>query len=117
MALSFTSEENEVSRHEMIWAQYLDDSEWNMKIMLKIDGFIHFCNVWNSKISMWKTEIVNSEDRQNHGKQIKTKDKHRTHDTTLNSKARVTGTLQKPRMFVSKDRLHFNGNQLCIPYR
>ena len=37
-----------------------------------------------------------SEDRQDHGPQNETKDKHRTYNTTLNTKAGVTGTLQKP---------------------
>ena len=39
-----------------------------------------------------------SEDRQNHGKQNETKDKHRTHDTTMKTKAGVTRTLQKTRV-------------------
>ena len=43
-----------------------------------------------------QTEIVNSEDRQDHGQHNETKDKHRTHNTTLKTKAVVTGTLQKP---------------------
>ena len=37
-----------------------------------------------------------SEDRQDHGQQNETKDKHRTHNTTLKTKAGVTRTLQKP---------------------
>ena len=41
-------------------------------------------------------EIVKSEDRQDNGQQNKTKDKHRTHSTTIKTKAGVTGTLQKP---------------------
>ena len=43
-----------------------------------------------------QTEIVKSEDRQHHGQQNETKDKHRTHNTTLKTKAGVTRTLQKP---------------------
>ena len=35
-----------------------------------------------------------SEDRQDHGQQ--NEDKHRTHNTTLKTKAGVTRTLQKP---------------------
>ena len=37
-----------------------------------------------------------SEDRQDHGQQNETKDKHRTQNTTLKTKAGVTRTLQKP---------------------
>ena len=37
-----------------------------------------------------QTEIVMSEDRQNHGQQNETKDKHTTHNTTLKIKAEVT---------------------------
>ena len=37
-----------------------------------------------------------SEDRQDHGQQNETKDKHTTHNTTLKTKAGVTRTLQKP---------------------
>ena len=44
----------------------------------------------NSKISKGQTEIVKSEDRQDHDKQNDTKDKHRTHNTTLKTKAGVT---------------------------
>ena len=36
-----------------------------------------------SKIPKGHTEKVNSEDRQDHGQQKETKDKHRTHNTTL----------------------------------
>ena len=50
----------------------------------------------NSKIPKGQTEIVKSEDRQDHGQQNETKNKHRTHNTTLKTKARVTLTLQKP---------------------
>ena len=49
----------------------------------------------NSKIPKWQTEIIKSEDRQEHGEQNETKDKHRTHNTTLKTKAGVTRTLQK----------------------
>ena len=41
----------------------------------------------NSKIPKGQTEIVKSEGRQDHGKQNETKDKHRTHITTLKTKA------------------------------
>ena len=37
-----------------------------------------------------------SEDRKDHGQQNETKDKHRTHNTSLKTKAGVTRTLQKP---------------------
>ena len=43
-----------------------------------------------------QTEIVKSEDRQDHGQQNETKDKHRTHNTTLKTKAGIKRTLQKP---------------------
>ena len=36
------------------------------------------------------TEIVKSEDRQDHGQQKETKDKYGTHNTTLKTKAGVT---------------------------
>ena len=49
---------------------------------------------WNSKIPKEQTEI----DRQDHGQQNETKYKHRTHNTTLKTKAGVTRTLQKTRM-------------------
>ena len=45
---------------------------------------------------MGQTEIVKSEDRQDHGQQNETKEKHRTHNNILKTKARVTRTLQKP---------------------
>ena len=41
----------------------------------------------NSKIPKGQKEIVKSEDRQDHGQQNETKDKHRTHNTTLKTKA------------------------------
>ena len=44
----------------------------------------------NSKIPNGQTEIVKSEDRQDHGQQNETKDKHRKHNTTLLTKAGVT---------------------------
>ena len=40
----------------------------------------------NSKIPKGQTEIVKSEDRQDHGQQNETKDKHRKHNTTLKTK-------------------------------
>ena len=43
----------------------------------------------NSKIPKGQTEIVKSEDRQDHGQQNETKDKHRAHNTTLKTKAGV----------------------------
>ena len=43
---------------------------------------------------MEQKEIVKSEDRQYHGQQNNTKDKHRTYNTTLKTKAWVTLTLQ-----------------------
>ena len=50
----------------------------------------------NSKIPKGQIEIVKSEDRQDHGQQNETKDKYRTHNTTLKTKAGITRTLQKP---------------------
>ena len=50
----------------------------------------------NSEILKGQTEIVKSEDRQDHGQQNKTKDKHRTYNITLKTKAGITRTLQKP---------------------
>ena len=50
-------------------------------------------NKRTSKIPKRKTEIVKSEGRQDHGQQNETKDKHRTHNTTLKTKAGVTRTL------------------------
>ena len=50
----------------------------------------------NSKILKGQTEIVKSEYTQDHGQQIETKDKRRTHNSTLKTKAGVTPTLQKP---------------------
>ena len=49
----------------------------------------------NLKTPKGHTEIVKSEDRQDHGQQNETKDKYRTHNTTLKTKARVTRILQK----------------------
>ena len=49
--------------------------------------------VRNSKMPKGQTEILKSED---HGQQNETKDKHRTHNTSLKTKAGVTQTLQKP---------------------
>ena len=51
-------------------------------------------NKRNSKIPMVQTEIVKSEDSQDHGQHNETKDKH-NHNTTLKTKAGVTRTLQK----------------------
>ena len=39
---------------------------------------------------------IQKEDRQDHGQQNETKDKHRAHNITLKTKAGVTRTLQKP---------------------
>ena len=49
-------------------------------------------SVRNSKIPKGQTKILKSED---HGQQNETKDKHRTHNTSLKTKAGVTRTLQK----------------------
>ena len=57
---------------------------------------INSCGERNSKIPKGQTEIVKSEDRQDHGQQNETKDKHTTHNTTLKTKAGITRTLQKP---------------------
>ena len=48
----------------------------------------------NSKTPKGQTEIDKSEDRQDHGQQNETKDKHRTHNTTLTTKAGVTRALK-----------------------
>ena len=50
----------------------------------------HYLKKRNSKIPKGQTEIVKAEDRQDHGQQNETKDKHRTHNTTLKTKAGVT---------------------------
>ena len=50
----------------------------------------------NLKIPKGQTEIVKSEDGRDQGKQNGTKDKNRTLNTTLKTKAGVTRTLQKP---------------------
>ena len=50
---------------------------------------------WNSNIPKGQTEIVKSEVSQDHGQPNETKDKHRTHNTTLKTKTGVTRTLQK----------------------
>ena len=47
-------------------------------------------------ISKGQTEIVKAEDRQDHGQQNETKDKYRTNNTTLKTKAIVKRTLQNP---------------------
>ena len=44
----------------------------------------------NSKIPNGQKEIVKSEDRQDHGQQNETIDKHRTHNATLKTNAAVT---------------------------
>ena len=48
----------------------------------------------NSKIPKKQTEIVKSEDKQDHGQQNETKDKHTTHNTTLKTNAVVIQTLE-----------------------
>ena len=48
----------------------------------------------NSKIPKGQKENVKSEDKQDHGQQNETKDKHRTHNTTLKTKTAVTLTVQ-----------------------
>ena len=50
----------------------------------------------NSKIPKGQTVIVKTEDRKDHGLQNEMKNKHRSHNTTLRTKAGVTRTLQKP---------------------
>ena len=50
----------------------------------------------NSITPKGRTEIVKSEDRHDQCQQNETKDKHRTHNTTLKTKAGITRTLQKP---------------------
>ena len=48
----------------------------------------------NSKIPKGLTKIVKSEDKQDHGQQYKTEDKHRKNDITLKPKAKVIRTLK-----------------------
>ena len=43
-----------------------------------------------------EAEIVKSENRQFRGQQNETKGKHRSHNTTIKTKAGVTRTLQNP---------------------
>ena len=62
---------------------------------IKKGGVVWLSMRRNSKIQKEQTEIVKSEDRQDYGRQNLTNVKHRTHDTTLITKARVTRTLQK----------------------
>ena len=50
----------------------------------------------NSKIPKGETEIVKSEDRQDHGQPNETKDKHGKYNTTLKTKGGVTWIQQKP---------------------
>ena len=64
-----------------------------------------FHNKRNSKIPKGQTEIVKSEDSQDHGQQNETKDKLRTHNTTLKTKAGVTRNLQKPGEFRCSGRV------------
>ena len=68
--------------------------------MLQIDFvYIYLCSFdftykkGNSKIPKGQIENVKSEDRQDHGQHNVTKDKHRTHNTTLKTKPVVTQTL------------------------
>ena len=59
--------------------------------------FIVLCiSIRNSKILKGQTEIVKLGDRQDHGQQNEMKDKHRTPNTTLKTKAGVTRNLQLP---------------------
>ena len=60
-------------------------------------SLIYITNIRNSKIPRGQTEIVKSGDRQDHGQQNERKDKYRTHNNTLTTKAGVTQTLQKSR--------------------
>ena len=66
----------------------------------------------NSKKSKGQTEIVKSEDRQDHGQQNETKEKHRTHNTSLKNKDGLTRNLQKPGEFLKVLRC---GKQLLPP--
>ena len=50
----------------------------------------------NSKIPKGQKVIVKSGDRQDYDQQNDTKDKHRTHNTTVKSNAGITRTLKKP---------------------
>ena len=56
-------------------------------------------------IAKGQTEIIKSEDRQDHGQQNETKDKQRTHNTTLKYKAGVTRTLQNQGEFRCSGRV------------
>ena len=51
--------------------------------------------IWE-KIPKWQIEIFYSENWQDHDQQNETKNKHRTDNTTLKTKAGITRTLQKP---------------------
>ena len=62
-------------------AVYLHMTNRKHHFVLKVKGIRRY--------QKGKTEIVKSEDRQGHGQQNKTKDKQRTHNTSLK-------TLQKP---------------------
>ena len=52
-------------------------------------------NERNSKIPNGQTEIFKSKDKQDHCQKSEMKDKYRTRNTTLKTKATVTRTLQK----------------------
>ena len=62
-----------------------------------------------------QTEIFKSEDRQDHGLQNETKDKHVAHNITLRTKAEVTQTLQKPEKPENQGEFRVrNGKKLMI---
>ena len=71
----------------------------SLKMSRQNDGFCFQFTSWsvfskkdkrNSTIPKGQTEIAKSEDRHFHAQQNLTKNKHRIHNTTLKTKARVT---------------------------
>ena len=62
-------------------------TRWLWGFPFKISLDINWNSNRNSKIPKGQTEIVKSEDRQAHGQQNETKDKHRTHKATPKTKA------------------------------
>ena len=76
-----------------------------------------WCSKRNSKISKGQTEIVKSEDRQEYGQQNEMKDKPRTHNTTLKTKAGVTRKLQGIKGKKCKNSNYFTSITKCSTYR
>ena len=65
-------------------------------------------------IQKGQKEIVKSKDRQAHDQQNEMKDIHRTHSTTLKTKAGETRTLQKQGMFYFSDVCLFVLAGMCL---